>query len=244
MIQNYMAYAAEDHKVWATLYARQMEVLPELSAAEYLKGIKKCGFKKDRVPNFTEVNAALGTATGWSIYVVPGLIDNQKFFEHLSRKEFPATTWLRTMDQLNYLEEPDMFHDVFGHIPLLSDPFFCEFLQKLSGMSLEHIDNPVIIEYLARLYWYTVEFGLIRTNDEVKIYGAGIISSTGESLFSLSAEATHVDFDPIQVLKTPYIKDRYQAQYFVVESFEELFASLESVQEFISQEALSFKRAS
>jgi len=244
MIQDYSAYTAEDHQVWSILYTRQMEILPDLSAPEYLAGIKKCGFKKECVPNFTEVNIALRAATGWSIYVVPGLIDNQVFFEHLSRKEFPATTWLRSMDQLNYLEEPDMFHDVFGHIPLLSEQFFCDFLQGLSDLSLEHIDNPVVIEYLARLYWYTVEFGLIRTDDVVKIYGAGILSSAGESVFSLSDEAKHLDFDPIQIMKTPYIKDKYQAQYFVIDSFEELFQSLKTVRDIIALETSPYKRAS
>ncbi|MFT4566248.1 MAG: phenylalanine-4-hydroxylase [Saprospiraceae bacterium] len=244
MIQDYKAYSIEDHKVWSLLYYHQMEILPQLSAPEYLEGIHKCGFVKDSVPNFSEVNKALDSATGWSIYVVPGLIDNRAFFEHLSRKEFPATTWLRSLAQLNYLEEPDMFHDVFGHIPLLSEQFFCDYLQRLSDLSLDHIDNPTIIEYLARLYWYTVEFGLIRTDRGVKIYGAGILSSAGESVFSLSADAHHIDFDPIRIMNTPYIKDKYQAQYFVIDSFEELFDSLKEVREFVANQSAHYKRAS
>ena len=235
MTQNYSSYTVEDHQVWSLLYNRQMEMLPSLSAPAYLEGIKKCGFRKEHVPNFNEVNRALDQATGWSIYVVPGLIDNLTFFQHLSRKEFPATTWLRSMEQLNYLEEPDMFHDVFGHIPLLSEQFFCDYLQGLSDLSIKHINNPGAIEYLARLYWYTVEFGLIKTSAGVKIYGAGILSSAGESQFCLSSDANHLDFDPIRIMKTPYIKDKYQAHYFVINSFEELFECLAVVQGFIAK---------
>lgn len=233
--QDYSAYTVEDHQVWSVLYSRQMEMVPSLSAPAYLEGIKKCGFKKDQVPNFNEVNIALAQATGWSIYVVPGLIENKTFFDHLSKKEFPATTWLRSMDQLNYLEEPDMFHDIFGHIPLLSEQFFCDYLQGLSDMSLQYINCPNAIEYLARLYWYTVEFGLINTSIGVKIYGAGILSSAGESQFCLSNKANHVVFDPVRIMKTPYVKDKYQSQYFVIDSFEELFDCLERVRAFLTQ---------
>lgn len=237
MRQIYENYTAEDHKVWSLLYKEQMKHLPEIAAEDYLKGITKCGFKSDRVPNFDEVNKGLDAATGWKIYVVPGLIDNKPFFQHLSRREFPATTWLRTMEQLKYLEEPDMFHDVFGHIPLLSEQFFCDYLQGISEITLEHIDNELIVEMMARLYWYTVEFGLIREHGIVKIYGAGILSSSGESVYSVSEEANHVTFDPQVIMNTPYIKDKFQSQYFVIESYKELFDSLDEVRGIITKAA-------
>ena len=229
MHQDYRKYTAEDHEVWSILYRRQIKNLPPIATQAYLDGIKKCGFVADHVPNFAEVNKALDKATGWKIYVVPGLIDNKPFFEHLSRKEFPATTWLRSKAQLDYLEEPDMFHDTFGHIPLLSEQFFVDYLQGLSEIILDHIDDPEAVERMARLYWYTVEFGLIKESEEIKIYGAGILSSAGESLYSLSDEATHVPYDPAVIMDTPYIKDKYQAQYFVIDSYEQLFNSLSDI---------------
>ena len=235
MTQDYTAYTPEDHEVWSILYNRQMIALPRLATQAYMDGIKKCGFEPDFVPKFRNVNKALSAATGWGIYVVPGLIDNKAFFQHLSRKEFPATTWLRSRAQLDYLEEPDMFHDVFGHIPLLSEPFFCDYLQGLSEILLDKIEDPVAVERIARLYWYTVEFGLIREHAELKIYGAGILSSSGESLYSVSQDATHVDFDPMLIMETPYIKEGYQQQYFIIDSYEELFRCLPQVKFFVDR---------
>lgn len=243
MTQDYSKYTAEDHEVWSILYEEQMKHLPALAAKDYLLGLKKCGFMPHRVPDFSEVNKALAEATGWQIYVVPGLIDNKPFFEHLSRKEFPATTWLRSMEQLKYLEEPDMFHDTFGHIPLLSVQFFCDYLQGLSEIILDHIDNEWAVEMMARLYWYTVEFGLIREIGELKIYGAGILSSSGESKFSVSNEANHLPYDPAYIMSIPYIKDKYQAQYFVINSYKELFDSLDDIRRQIEKTRRPTKQA-
>ena len=235
MYQDYSAYTEEDHHVWSLLFDKQMNLLPDSATRAYLDGIRKCGFKRDRVPRFSEVNKALDQATGWQIYVVPGLIDNKPFFKHLSNREFPATTWLRSLSQLHYLEEPDMFHDVFGHIPLLSEQFFCDFLQGISAITYTYIDNPLVVEMMARLYWYTVEFGLIRENNTLKIYGAGILSSSGESLYCLSEVANHIPYNPQLIMDTPYIKDKYQTQYFVVESYKDLFDSLDTVSNIIDQ---------
>jgi phenylalanine-4-hydroxylase len=234
MEQNYSLYTPEDHQVWSILYKNQMELLPAIAAEAYLHGISNCGFQADRVPQFSEVNKALESMTGWSIYVVPGLIDNKPFFEHLSRKEFPATTWLRSLSQLKYLEEPDMFHDVFGHIPLLSEQFFCDYLQGLSAITLEYIDNDMVIEIMARLYWYTVEFGLIHENHQIKIYGAGILSSSGECQFAVSPQANHIPFDVVKIMDTPYVKDKFQSQYFVIQSYKDLFDSLDQVRSHIN----------
>lgn len=230
MQQDYSKYGAEDHKVWSLLYREQMEHLPKLAAKAYLKGTRTVRFEPHCVPRFSVINHELDKLTGWSVYVVPGLIENKPFFEHLSKKQFPATTWLRTMEQLKYLEEPDMFHDVFGHVPLLSEPFFSDYLNGLSQIALKYIENETAIELMARIYWYTVEFGLIKEDGAVKIYGAGILSSPGESKYSVSEEATHLPFEVKTIMDTPYIKDKYQAQYFVIESYEQLFDSLPFVE--------------
>jgi phenylalanine-4-hydroxylase len=234
MVQEYDKYTAEDHQVWSLLYNEQMPYLPEVATQAYLDGIKKVQFVPDKVPRFAIINEALLGTTGWEVYVVPGLIDNKPFFEHLSRREFPATTWLRTMAQLKYIEEPDMFHDVFGHVPLLSEQFFCNYLQGLSDIALEYIENPTAVELVARIYWFTVEFGLIKENGAIKIYGAGILSSPGESRACVSAAAVHVPFDIQTILDTPYIKDKFQAKYFVIESYQQLFESLDEIHSRIS----------
>jgi len=236
MSQDYQAYTAEDHEVWSLLYNRQIGIIKNIASQSYLDGMVKCGFKPKAVPRFDEVNIELDKATGWQIYVVPGLIDNKPFFQHLAKRQFPATTWLRSKAKLDYLEEPDMFHDVFGHIPLLSESNFCQFLQGISEITLAHINNPHIVEIMARLYWYTVEFGLIREGEDLKIYGAGILSSSGESVFSLSDEAVHLAFDIEKIVATPYIKDKYQAQYFVIDSYEQLNDSLSDIAALVDRE--------
>ncbi len=229
MQQDYSKYTAEDHKVWSLLYEEQMAQLPAVATSAYLRGIEVVRFQPDRVPSFDVVNEELSKLTGWTVYVVPGLIDNKPFFEHLYRREFPATTWLRKLSQLKYIEEPDMFHDVFGHVPLLSEPFFCEYLNGLSAIALDYIEDSTAIELMARIYWYTVEFGLIKEDAGTKIYGAGILSSPGETPFCLSKEATHLPFDVDTIFATPYIKDKFQAQYFVIESYQQLFDSLPKI---------------
>ncbi|MEE9373136.1 MAG: phenylalanine 4-monooxygenase [Saprospiraceae bacterium] len=230
MAQDYSNYTSEDHKVWNLLFSKQIKLISNLASKAYLEGVKKCKFEADRVPNFETINSQLTLATGWKIYVVPGLIDNKPFFQLLSDKQFPATTWLRTMDELEYLEEPDMFHDVFGHVPLLSDSYFCKFLEGLSKLSLQYIENEIAVEYLARLYWYTVEFGLIKEENQLKIYGAGILSSSEESVYSVSDKPIHKIFDIDEILETPYIKDKLQAQYFVIDSYKQLYNSLNNIE--------------
>lgn len=234
MHQNYENYTAEDHKVWSLLYDEQMKILPSRATKAYLNGIKTAQFERAWIPNFKTINKALKVLTGWQVYAVPGIIDNKPFFELLSQKQFPATTWLRTLAQLKYIEEPDMFHDVFGHVPLLSEPFFCKFLNGLSALALEYIDNPSAIELMARIYWYTIEFGLIKEDGETKIYGAGILSSPGESVSCLESTAVHLDFGVQEVLSTPYIKNTFQAQYFVIESYEQLSESLVELKELVA----------
>ncbi len=229
MVQEYDKYTDEDHQVWSLLYAEQMQHLPAVATAAYLHGIETVQFVPNKVPKFSVINEELAKTTGWEVYIVPGLIDNKPFFEHLARREFPATTWLRKMSQLQYIEEPDMFHDIFGHVPLLSEQFFCNYLQGLSDIALEYIENPTAVELIARMYWFTVEFGLIKEADTIKIYGAGILSSPGETLYCVSPDAVHTPFCIQTILDTPYIKDKFQAKYFVVESYKQLFDSLPEI---------------
>jgi phenylalanine-4-hydroxylase len=224
MTQQYDQYTAEDHQVWRILFERQMKILPGAATDEYLEGIKRIQFTADRIPDFREVNRLLSGITSWQLHVVPGLIPNKEFFELMKNRYFCATTWLRKLSQLDYLEEPDMFHDVFGHVPLLTNPDLCGFLEGLSRVALQYIDSELAIELVARLYWYTVEFGLIRENGKLRIYGAGILSSAGETRYSLESDVPQrVPFVVKDVMDTPYIKDKYQSKYFVIDSYEQLY---------------------
>jgi phenylalanine-4-hydroxylase len=160
--------------------------------------------------------------TGWKIYAVPGLIPNGSFFKLMVYKRFGATTWIRKREQLDYLEEPDLFHDTFGHIPLLADPVIAQYLHALALIAERHVNQEEVIEQIARLYWYTIEFGLVQEDGEIRICGAGILSSIGETRFALSPAANRVPFDLEQIIATPYIKDHFQEQYFVLDSMEQL----------------------
>lgn len=230
LTQNYASYSASDFEVWRTLFERQMKILPDLAAREYLEAIERINFTADRIPQFSEVNRILTKYTGWQIDVVPHIIPNEEFFPKLARRTFGATTWLRQMHQLDYLEEPDMFHDVFGHVPLLSNVTFCAFFHGLSTLAMKHLHNPDIIEKLGRIYWFTIEFGLILQGGELRIYGAGILSSHGETRFSVSNEPRHLDFDVKAILNTPYDNMRIQDTYFVIDSFDQLFDSLSEIE--------------
>lgn len=229
MVQEYDKYTSDDHKVWSLLFEEQMRQLPGLAAESFMEGIKKVKFEQESVPRFTVVNEELSKCTGWSVYVVPGYVENKPFFTHLAHKEFPVTTWLRKLDQFEYIMEPDMFHDVFGHVPLLSERFFCDYLEGISKIGLEFIENPSAVELVSRIYWFTVEFGLIREEGGLRIYGAGILSSPGESRYSVSDAASHVPFDVQTILNTPYIKEKFQDQYFVIDSYQQLFESLPEI---------------
>ncbi|MBL7789592.1 MAG: phenylalanine 4-monooxygenase [Chitinophagales bacterium] len=240
MIQEYDKYVDEDHEVWSILYSRMMEILPRYSSQAYLEGIQDVGLEGDRIPNFDECNVKLSKKTGWKIYVVPGLIDNKPFFEHLSNREFPSSTWLRKKSQLEYLEEPDMFHDIFGHVPLLANLHFANFLSELAGIALEHIENEWAVEILSRLYWYTVEFGLIKEGNGLKVYGAGILSSSGETQYSIDSDIPQrMPYDVKKIFQTPYIKDKFQEQYFVIDSYEQLYKSIPEIKSVLAQELKS-----
>jgi phenylalanine-4-hydroxylase len=228
--QDYAAYTAEDFEVWRILFERQMAQLPPIASRAYLEGIDKVRFRADRIPNYAETNRLLRPLTGWQIYVVPGLIPNRPFFELMQARCFCASTWLRKREQLDYLEEPDAFHDIFGHVPLLSNQAVCHFLEELARIALRFVDDPDAVEAIARLYWYTIEFGLIREDGQMKIYGAGILSSAGESHYCLADPARWVPYDIPTLLRTPYIKEHYQEQYFVIDSYAQLFDSTPEIE--------------
>ena len=212
-----------------------MPALEKYAAKEYLKGIKNIEFTSNKIPNITETNLLLQKQTGWELVVVPGIIKEPDFFILLSQKKIPATTWLRKKEQLDYLPEPDMFHDVFGHVPLLTNFHFTEFFQNIGILGVEHLQNEEIIAMLGRLYWFIIEFGLIKTNHQTKIYGAGIISSYSETKFSLSDAPKHLSYDAALIMHTPYENDHIQDTYYVIDSFEQLYHSIEIIQEEIDK---------
>ena len=221
--QNWGAYSAADHNTWKTLYNRQLETLKARVCEEYLEGLKTLHLVADTVPDFAQMNKHLRAATGWEVLAVPGLIASKPFFSMLANRQFPAGTFIRTPEQLDYLEEPDIFHDVFGHIPLLSNPAYANYMQEYGRAGLAALEHKGI-KFLARLNWYTIEFGLIKNNGEVKAYGAGIMSSYGEAKYLFNdPSANWLQFDIDRVLRTGYYIDDLQASYFTIDSFESLF---------------------
>ncbi|WP_420147227.1 phenylalanine 4-monooxygenase [Spirosoma sp.] len=232
MNQNYSKYTPDEQAVWKLLFERQMTRLPGRASQAYMNGIVATGFPNSRIPDFErDLNPRLLPITGWRVVAVPGLIPNREFFELMADRQFPATTWLRSRDQLDYLPEPDMFHDTFGHVPVLTNQHFCDFLAALSRIALDRVENPEAIEMISRLYWYTVEFGLIQEQEGLRIYGGGILSSPGETIYSLeSTIPKRTAYDVSTLLKTPYIIDHFQEQYFVIESYEQLFRSVPEIE--------------
>ncbi len=229
--QEYDSYTPEDFQVWRILYERQYKILSGAASEKFMKGLETIGFSADSIANFEEVNKSLAGVTGWAIQVVPGLIDDDLFFSLLYHKRFPASTWLRKKENLDYLEEPDMFHDAFAHLPLLTDPDYTRFLKDLAAIALKHIDNPLAIDLLSRIYWYTVEFGLIREKGQLRVYGAGILSSAGETKFCLSDEPQHFPYEVEMVLNTPYWKNKFQDRYFIIEDYAALYTSVPLIEE-------------
>ncbi len=241
--QQYETYTPEHFEVWKILFERQMKNLAGTVTSQYLEGLRKINFEAGRIPNFSETNARLQELTGWQIQAVPGIIPDNDFFVLLSQQKFPATCWLRQMSQLDYIEEPDMFHDVFGHIPLLTNLHYCDFLSGLSRIALRHIDKAAIIELMSRIYWFTIEFGLMIENKQRKIYGAGVISSAGETEYSMSHAPQILPYEVTALFDTPFYKDHIQNKYFVIESFEQLYNSLPAIEQYIETEAAQIKGA-
>ena len=238
MTQHYDDYTPDEQAVWELLFRRQMDRLPGRASRAYLDGIVATGFPNARIPHFErDLNPRLLPITGWRVVAVPGLIGNREFFELMADRQFPATTWVRGRDQLDYLPEPDMFHDTFGHVPVLTNQSFCDFLAALSRIALRFVDHPEAIDMISRLYWYTVEFGLIREDNELRIYGGGILSSPGETIYALESDVPQrLPYDVTTLLQTPYIIDHFQEKYFVIDSYEQLFDSIPEIEAVLEEQ--------
>ena len=220
--QNWAAYTAEDHATWDRLFARQSKLLPGRASDAFLRGLDVLRLSKPGIPDFEELSERLMKLTGWQVVAVPGLVPDHVFYEHLANRRFVAGNFIRRPDQLDYLQEPDVFHDVFGHVPMLADPVFADYVVAWGEGGLRSMRYNAI-HRLARLYWYTVEFGLIEEDGRLKIYGSGIVSSKGESLFALDDPSPNrLGFDLARVMRTEYRIDDYQQNYFVIPSFEDL----------------------
>lgn len=221
--QDWARYSDEDHATWALLYRRQSALLKQYAAPQVIAGLATLQTDPERIPDFVQTNGLLQAATGWQIVAVPGLIPEQHFFEHLAHRRFPVTVWIRRREELDYLSEPDVFHDFFGHVALLADPVFARFVQAYGAAGTKALRENGL-KMLARLYWYTVEFGLIATPQGTRAYGAGILSSKSETLYSIdSARPNRIAFDLVRVMRTNYLIDDFQHSYFVLENFEQLF---------------------
>ncbi len=221
--QRWAEYTDEEHAVWDLLFARQQAQLGDRAARPYLAGLDILRAEGNGIPDFAKLSEHLTTATGWQVVCVPGLVPEAVFFEHLANRRFVAGRFIRRRDQLDYLEEPDIFHDVFGHVPLLADPVFAAFLHAYGARASA---EPRLVGRMARLYWHTIEFGLVREDGRIKLYGAGIVSSHGESAYALdSAVPPRIAFDLPRVLRTDYITNDLQPAYVVLDSFAQLLAT-------------------
>jgi phenylalanine-4-hydroxylase len=227
--QPWSTYTAEDHATWATLFKRQQQVLVGRACREFLDNQQRFGMTPDAIPKFDELNHVLGKATGWTLIGVEGLLPELTFFDHLANRRFPVTWWIRRPEQIDYIAEPDLFHDLFGHVPLLLNPLFADYMQAYGAGGVKaHGLGADALAHLTRLYWYTVEFGLIRQDDGLRIYGSGIVSSKGESIHCLeSAAPNRIGFDMRRIMRTRYRIDTYQKTYFVIDSFRQLMEATE-----------------
>lgn len=220
--QDYASYTDADHDTYRRLYERQRALLPGLASQAFIDALPSLG-ASDRIPRFEEVNERLYKATGWELVGVPGLIPEVPFFTLLANRKFPVTDWIRKPEEFEYIVEPDIFHDLFGHVPLLFNPVFADYVQRYGqgGLKAQGLGS---CEMLSRLYWYTIEFGLIREAGELRAYGAGILSSSGELAYSVqSPEPQRIPLALERTMRTRYKIDTYQQTYFVIDSFEQLF---------------------
>ena len=220
--QGWERYTAEEHATWDTLFARQTGLLPGRASDAYLSGLDALRLSDGGIPHFEELSDRLAKLTGWRVVAVPGLVPDEVFFDHMANRRFVAGNFIRRPDQLDYLQEPDVFHDVFGHVPMLADPVFADYLEAY-GRGGQRAMQHDALKWLGRLYWYTVEFGLIREGGGLRIYGSGIVSSFAESRFALDSDSPHrIGFDLARVMRTDYRIDDFQQNYFVIDSFDQL----------------------
>jgi phenylalanine-4-hydroxylase len=220
--QGWENYTPAEHAVWKTLYERQTRLLPGRACDEFVQGMRALPIGADEIPDFRRLSEVLMRHTGWQVVAVPGLVPDEVFFEHLANRRFPAGHFIRKPHELDYLEEPDVFHDVFGHVPMLMNPVIADYIQAYGegGLRAQRLGK---LEQLARVYWYTVEFGLVRQHGGLRIYGSGIASSYTESLFALDdASPNRIRFELERVMRTRYRIDDFQESYFVIDSLDEL----------------------
>jgi len=221
--QPFDHYTDVEHDRWRRLYQHQMALVPRYAVKEFVASIERLSVAGG-IPDFRRINESLGRLTGFKIIAVPGLIPDEKFFEHLANRRFPITWWIREESELDYLEEPDVFHDFFGHVPLLAHPVFADYMVEY-GKAGPGAARMNAIPLLSRLYWYTIEFGLIDTSEGLRAFGAGILSSKGETIYSIDSDVPNrIRFDLERVLSTEFRIDAYQETYFVIDSFEQMFA--------------------
>ena len=220
--QGWSRYTAEEHAVWKTLFERQSKLLPGRACDEFIRGMRDLPIGADQIPNFEAMSETLMKRTGWQVVAVPGLVPDDVFFEHLANRRFPSGQFIRKPHQLDYLEEPDVFNDVFGHVPMLMNPVIADYIQAygVGGLRAKRLG---VLDMLARVYWYTVEFGLVKQPDGLRIYGAGIVSSATETVFSVEDPSPHrLGFDLERVMRTHYRIDDFQESYFVLEHLDDL----------------------
>lgn len=221
--QRWSQYTDDEHAVWKELYEQQINVLKNRAVPEFYNGLSALNLNKGGIPDLALINEKLVDLTGWQVISVPHLIPDDIFFDHLANRRFPAGRFIRSREQMDYLQEPDIFHDVFGHVPLLTQPVFANYMEAYGKGGIRALKWGCL-KNLARLYWYTVEFGLMRHEDSFQIYGAGIVSSRTESVFSIEAPSPNrIHFNLERVMETDYRIDDFQQAYFVINSFEELF---------------------
>jgi phenylalanine-4-hydroxylase len=235
--QDYSAYTGEQHAVWAELVGRVLPNVEQHAAREYLEGFQIIGLQRDRLPNLAEITRRLGPRTGWSSTPVSGFLPAPAFFEMLANRLFPTTTWLRSRESLEYTPEPDIFHDVFGHVPMHAHKVFGDFLEHY-GRVCAGVSDQMVLEKLGRLFWYTVEFGLIRQNGEIKVYGSGVISSQGECQNVIKGGCAIHDFSLDEVLNTPVKVDELQKVLFAVNSFDQIYEAMHEAEQRVERGTL------
>ena len=217
------SYSGDEDAVWDELYARQMEVLPGRAASAFLAGLDRLDLARGGIPKFDRLSEELGALTGWSVVPVPMLIPDHVFFWHLANRRFPAGNFIRSRAEFDYIREPDVFHDVFGHVPMLADPVYADYMQEYGRAGWKAMRHNRL-KSLGALYWYTVEFGLIQEAEGLRVYGAGILSGPAEAVYSLEAESPNrIMLNVDRVMRTDYVIDDLQPTYFVIESFEQLY---------------------
>lgn len=245
--QNWPAYTAQEHATWKTLYERQMRLVPGRACSAYVEGLRDLPISHETIPDFEKLNDVLMPRTGWQVVAVPGMVPNDVFFDHLANRRFPAGQFIRTGHELDYLQEPDVFHDIFGHVPMMMNPVMADFMQAY-GEGGKRAEKLGVLDRLARLYWYTVEFGLVEEAGDLRIFGAGIISSFSETTFALESPLPNrIGFDLRRVMRTLYRIDAFQESYFVLPSIDSLlefaqtdfapiYAELEALPDFAASE--------